>query len=65
MKAVYQLLFCLFVCSAQAGAQVPVAAGISPAINVSAGYSYVSLSWSQGRLRLCACFKRARLRESC
>jgi opacity protein-like surface antigen len=44
MRAVYQLLLCLFVCSAQGHAQVPVAAGISPAINVSAGYSYVNLS---------------------
>src|SRR5438309_144036 len=44
MKPVYLLLLCLFVCSAQAHAQVPVAAGISPAINVGAGYSYVNLS---------------------
>jgi opacity protein-like surface antigen len=44
MKAGYLLLLCLFVCSAQAHAQVPVAAGISPAINVGAGYSYVNLS---------------------
>jgi opacity protein-like surface antigen len=44
MKAVYRVLLCLFVCSAQAHAQVPVAAGISPAINVGAGYSYVNLS---------------------
>ena len=44
MKAAYQLLLCLFVCALQAGAQVPVAAGMSPAISVSAGYSYLSLS---------------------
>ena len=44
MRAVCALLLCLFVYSTQAEAQVPVAAGMSPAINVSAGYSYVSLS---------------------
>jgi opacity protein-like surface antigen len=43
MKAVYLLLLCLFVCAAQANAQTPVTAGISPATNVSAGYSYVNL----------------------
>jgi hypothetical protein len=44
MKAVYQLLLCVSVWSAQARAQVPVAAGISPAISAGAVYSYVNLS---------------------
>jgi opacity protein-like surface antigen len=44
MKTVSQLLLCLFLCAAQTDAQTPTPAGIGPAINLSAGYSYMNLS---------------------